>query len=297
MFLFFFMKRHFRELPPTVDTSFIVKEEKATQFAAPFHFHDGYELTFIVKGQGKFYGGDQVMNFGDGDVYFFGPLFPHYFVNEKSFVQSETLGHSIIVQFQEDFLGKDLFQKPEFRRIKDLLNAARLGVKLNTPDPEIQDLFFRLIQQQGAKRIVHLLDLLERLSSLSDAALKILSPFAVGTRQTADGKKGFSKLDAVYRYVLENFKEDVCSTKAASLASLNDAAFCRYFKRQTRKTFSQFVNQVRVIHATSLLQDKNFSVADVCYESGFNNLSYFNRQFKKAMNLSPLEYRKRLPEP
>src|SRR6059058_5533747 len=105
------MKTFFKELPPVVDTSFIVKEEKAAQFAAPFHFHDGYEFTFIIKGQGKFYGGNQVMNFADGDVYFFGPLFPHYFVIEKSFVESGTPGYSIAVQFQEDFLGKEAFQK------------------------------------------------------------------------------------------------------------------------------------------------------------------------------------------
>jgi AraC-like DNA-binding protein len=91
---------------------------------------------------------------------------------------------------------------------------------------------------------------------------------------------------------LENFKEDITSKKAASLAYLNEAAFCRYFKRQTKKTFSQFVNQVRITHAISLLQDKNLSVGDVCYECGFNTLSYFNRQFKVIINKSPLEYRK-----
>lgn len=287
------MKRIFRELPPTVDSSFIVKEEKAVQFAAPFHFHDAYEFTFIVKGQGKFYGGNEVMNFQAGDIYFFGPLFPHYFVNEKSFVQSESLGHSVIIQFEENCLGKDFFQKPEFRQIKELFNLARSGLKLKAPGTLTKNLFFQLVQQQGAKRIIHLLELLDRMVNLYDGELLVLSPDTFNKYETLDSQKHFSKLDAVYRYVLENFKEDVTSKKAASLAFLNEAAFCRYFKRQTKKTFSQFVNHVRVVHATSLVTDKNLSMGDVCYESGFNNLSYFNRQFKKITNLSPLEYRKR----
>lgn len=291
-FVLLSMKRVFKEIPFAVCTSFIVKEEKAVQFAAPFHFHDGYEFTFIVNGQGKFYGGNQVMNFTDGDVYFFGPLFPHYFVNEKSFVESQTLGHSIAVQFKDDFLGKDSFQQPEFRRIKALLDIAHLGIKVNTPDTTIKNLLFQLVQQHGAKRIILLLELLDGIAELQEEDVTALSLNTHNTYDSVDRQKSFSKLDAVYRFVLENFKENVTSKKAASLAYLNEAAFCRYFKRQTKKTFSQFVNQVRIVHATSLLLDKNLNVGDVCYQCGFNSISYFNRQFKYITGQSPLAYRK-----
>jgi AraC-like DNA-binding protein len=285
------MKTFFRELSPSVDTSFIVKEERATQFAAPFHFHDGYEFTLIIKGRGKFYGGNQVMNFTEGDIYLFGPAFPHYFVNEKSFVQSEEIGHSIIVQFQEDFLGKDFFLKPEFRKIEELLRLAHLGIKINIPDDEIHLIFTQLLTQQGAKRIILLIQLLDLVSSLRSPELLFLSQ---NNHLAQNKNKDFSKLDAVYRYVLENFKEDVNTKEAAALACLNEAAFCRYFKRQTKKTFSQFVNHVRITHATYLLLEKESTIVDVCYESGFNNLSYFNRQFKIFTNKSPLNYRKGL---
>ena len=283
------MKKIFKEFPHTFDSSFIVKQEITAQFANSFHFHDGYEFTFIIHGRGKFYGGNQVLNFADGDVFFFGPQFPHYFVNEKTLLDDEPPAHSIAVQFQENFLGKELFEKPEFAEIRKLLRLVQSsGLKITSPRKVTEELFDALTQP-GIKPVVLLLELLDRLASLPNKDIQVIM---VHCYENSDSHKAFSKLDAVYHYVLENFKEDVNSKKAAALAFLNEAAFCRYFKRQTKKTFSQFVNQVRITHATSLLMEKNKSIADVCYECGFNNLSYFNRQFKINTSKSPLEYRK-----
>ncbi|WPV02019.1 AraC family transcriptional regulator [Mucilaginibacter sp. cycad4] len=284
------MKKIFSELPHPVDSSIIVKQEITTKFVNTFHFHDGFEVTFIIRGQGKFYGGNQLLNFGEGDMYFFGPLFPHYFVNEKYSENVNQMAHSIAVQFQEDFLGKELYEKPEFGKIKDLLKFAQSAcLKLTISSNEIQERFVQLTKQQGVKKILLLLELLDYMASLPKKSFNVLT---IDAPKTIENAKGFSKLDAVYRYVLENFKQDVNSQKAAGLACLNETAFCRYFKRQTKNTFSQFVNKVRVTHATSLLQDKNRSIANICYECGFNNLSYFNRQFRKFTNKSPFEYRK-----
>jgi AraC-like DNA-binding protein len=283
------MKKLFKELPPAIDSSFIVKQEITSRFANPFHFHDGYELTFIIRGRGKFYGGNQVMNFADGDVFFLGPMFPHYFVNEKHSGQDESMAHSLAVQFQQDFLGKELFEKPEFVEIKKLLRLVySSGLKITSPNKVTPELFQDLTQP-GIRKVLLLLEILNRLATLPNKDIQVI---ALHYYNNTDSRKDFSKLDPVYRYVLENFTEDVNSKKAASLAFLNEAAFCRYFKRQTKKTFSQFVNQVRITHATSLLMDKNKSIADVCYECGFNNLSYFNRNFKNITSKSPLEYRK-----
>src|SRR5579864_3410602 len=105
------MKKIFKEIRSEIDSSFIIKQEMTTPFANAFHYHDGYELTFIIHGRGKFYGGNQVMNFVDGDVYFFGPQFPHYFVNDKAASEDEPAAQSIAIQFKPDFLGKELFDQ------------------------------------------------------------------------------------------------------------------------------------------------------------------------------------------
>ncbi|RYE16367.1 MAG: AraC family transcriptional regulator, partial [Sphingobacteriales bacterium] len=106
-----------------------------------------------------------------------------------------------------------------------------------------------------------------------------------------------SKIELVFKYVLDNFRTGVNSRQAASLACLNEAAFCRYFKRRTKKTFSQFVNEVRVTHATGLLLEDNFNITEICFKCGYNNLSYFNRQFKDIMKTTPLGYRKAFNPP
>lgn len=281
------MKSFFRELPPPIGSSFIVKEEIAPRFSAPFHYHEGYEFTFIVKGQGKFYGGNQVLNFSDGDVYFFGRLFPHYFVNEP-LANVDSHVHSVVIQFQADFLGRDVFEKPEFFRIRELLQTEGIGIRIKSPEESMKKAFIEISREQGVRKVMYLIDLLHRISVLDSEDVEMLS---LNTPATSV-RKSFSKLDSVYRYVLENFRGDVNSRHAASLACLNEAAFCRYFKRQTTKTFSQFVNHVRIIHATSLLRERNSSIMEICFECGFNNLSYFNRQFRTLMKTSPMEFRK-----
>lgn len=284
------MKKILRELAKPENSSYIVKEEITTQFAAPFHFHMGYEFTYIVKGHGKLYGGDSLMNFTEGDLYLFGIGFPHYFINDKSFVRAGELAHSIVIQFHEDFLGGDFYLQPEFLKVKTLLKTAHLGIKIINPGVRLKKLMTDAPKTQDLKGLINLLQILETVSSLKMGDTAIISTNAF--ESSIITKKKENKLDEVYRYVLENFKDQITSQKAASLAFMNESAFCRYFKRRTSKTLSQFVNHVRVTHAIRLLAEEDMSVSKVCFECGFGNLSYFNRQFKAVTAKTPYAYRK-----
>lgn len=228
------------------------------------------------------------MNFKDGDMYFFGPHFPHLFVNEKAFVQSDEQAHSVILQFGEDFIGRDFLNKPELKKVNELMRLAHFGIKLR-PDEEMKGLLFQLTSEKGVPALMMIIHLLDLVSVIEQPELTIINS-NVFRRQTK--YDNMNKLEAVYRYVLENFKEDVNSRNAASIACLNEAAFCRYFKRRTQKTFSQFVNNIRITHSMRLLSDKGLSITDVCFECGFNNVSYFNRQFKGITGKTPFEFRK-----
>lgn len=287
------MKKVFRELPASADSSFIVKQERALQFAAPYHFHHGYEFTYIVKGNGKFYGGDRLMNFKEGDIYFFGPGFAHYFVNDTSFVQAGEPAHSIIVQFGETLPGWDFFLKPEFKVVKELMKSAHLGIKIKKTNAQAQILLSELTKHNGLKALILFFQLLDTVSTLPKKDVMTIS---LTSYKSSLNNADVDKLEPVYQYVLENFKEDVNTKTAASLACMNEAAFCRYFKRRTKKTLSQFVNNVRITHATYLLSEKNVSIAEVCFECGFDNLSYFNRQFKLITGKTPFTFRKDLSD-
>jgi AraC-like DNA-binding protein len=286
------LKKILREISLNTNKSFIVKEEIAPQFAAPFHFHHGYELTFIVKGHGKFYGGDRLMNFKAGDMYLFGIGFPHYFATENNFVESGALSHSIVIQFSNDFLGHDFYLKHEFKTVKELLKTANKGIKIIKPSTETKELIHKLPKQTGLKALIILMQLLEMISTLRKSSIHIISSDIY--KSPAINSEAENRLEAVYKYVLENFKEDVNTKTAASLVFMNQSAFCRYFKRRTNKTLSQFINTVRITHATYLLAEQDTSITKICFECGFDNLSYFNRQFKSITGKTPLKYRKEI---
>jgi len=287
------MKMIFQQISSPGDSSFILKEYYQPQFTAPLHFHHAYELIYIVKSYGKFYGENRIMNFQEGDIYLFGPEFAHCFYNEKSFVDTGEMAHSLVVQFSPDFLGKDFFEKPELRKIKKMLEASKLGMKIAEPDERLHSLFKKLKTDTLMDSLLTLLNLLDLLSAQKNSKISFIT---LKKEKNLHSEKDSEKMESIVKYIMDNFSENVSLKDAASTACLNEAAFCRYFKRRTKKTFSQFVNEVRIAHATHLLSTKRIAIAEVCYKCGYNNISYFNRQFQLIMGKTPLKYRMELPE-
>lgn len=283
------MKSIFQHQSSLIDMSFTVKEYLQPHFTSPFHFHDSYELIYIAKSFGKLYSANKIVNFNEGEVYLLGSGFAHCFHNDKSFIQSGKTAHAIVAFFKEDFLGKDFFNKGELAKIKDMLNKSGYGIKITGTHENVKSAFHGMTTSKGMDTLMILLDLLNKLSNLPKENLYIINSSTIKPSLNFNDS---GKLDVVVKYVVENFKKNLDNKEAASLACLNEAAFCRYFKRRTEKTFSQFVNYVRISHATSLLLKEEMSIANICFECGFNNISYFNRQFKEIIGQTPLEYRK-----
>jgi AraC-like DNA-binding protein len=283
------MKKVLQELTKSQNASIIVKEEIAAQFAAPFHFHKGFEFTYIVKGRGKFYGGNRLLNFNSGELYLFGVGFPHLFVNEKSFVESGEAGHSVIIQFDEDLFSHDFALIPEFNLVKAILKMSCWGIKIARPNVELQKHISAITQKKGLQIIISLLQIFDIISTIPKSDITIIASDALKNTKLSSHYDG--RLAPVFQYVLAHFKNKITTQKAASLVFMNEAAFCRYFKRRTNKTLSQFVNHIRITHALYLLSEKTKSISDICYECGFENLSYFNRQFKTITGKTPLHYR------
>lgn len=281
------MKSIFQHQAATDNMSFVVKEYYQPHFTSPFHFHDSYELILIAKSYGKLYAGNKVLNFNDGEVYLFGPGFAHCFYNEQSFIKSGEIAHAIVIFFKEDFLGKEFFSKGELAKVWEMLSKSERGIQLQANDL-IRSFFYQITGSKGLQTLILLLQLLNHLSGLRKEEITFINK-TIPKLFSKDSNA--NKLEAVFKYVIENFKEEVSSKDAASLACLSEAAFCRYFKRRTEKTFSQFVNHVRITHSTRLLLEQDMSIANVCFECGFGNISYFNRQFKKIMGQTPFEYR------
>ncbi len=251
-----------------------------------WHFHPEYEIVYISNGRGKRHIGDHISYFEEGDLIFLGPNLPHFGFTEEVFEEHVE----IVVQMKEDFLGQDFLNKPEMAAIRQLFQRSRQGLSFSGKlKQEVGQRLQRMEHMNNFDRLMALLSILQDMAQSKEYETLNASGFALEVNaQDQD------RIEAIYGYVQDNFQEEVSLDKAAQLISMTVPAFCRYFKKLTRKTFSQFVNEFRIAHACRLLGDESQTIASVSFESGFNNLSHFNRQFKQITGLSPRDYRKSL---
>lgn len=282
------MKAALEKIEPVFGNSFTLKSfDEGDNCNHPnWHFHPEYEIVYISNGKGKRHIGDHISNFESGDLIFLGPNLPHFGFTEEVF-EAHT---EIVVQMKEDFLGSDFLEKPEMQAIKQLFQRSRQGLSFSGAVKErVGQRLKTMLKEDGFDRLLALLHILQEMAEADDYEMLNASGFALEvSAQDQD------RIEAIYRYVQQNFQDEVNLDEAARLANMTVPAFCRYFKKLTRKTFSQFVNEFRIAHACRLLGDDTLTIAAVSFESGFNNLSHFNRQFKNITNLSPRAYRKTL---
>ncbi len=269
-------------------SSIDIRHETAPYFKNPWHFHPELELTLILESTGTHFIGNSISAFYKNELTLTGPNLPHYWRNDPVYYQKESdlKAEAIIVRFSEHFLGKDFFQLPEMRHINQLFRLSGRGLIINNNTKEqIATKMGDMLAMDGAERIIHLLQILHTLANSTD--YEILS--SIGFSQTF-GKSDTERIHKIYTYVLENYLRPIQLDEVAAVANMNPAAFCRYFKVKTGKTFIQFLHEIRIGYACKLLIEGKFNVAQVCYESGFQNQSYFIKQFKRITHQTPLQY-------
>jgi AraC-like DNA-binding protein len=258
-------------------------------FTSQFHLHDEFELILIVKSHGKLFVGNSITNFTDGELYLFAPGLAHCFFNTRGYEKGHEAAHAIVVQFRKDFLGNEFFEKTEVSSLKKLIKKAEFGVQFIRPDKSIQKKMQSLNQKRGLEKLADFLILLNDLAPADN--IKLLS-----TENTIrlSGLTDSKIINDVYRYVAENFQKNIRFDTAASVANMQRSAFCRYFKRKTKKKFTQFVNEIRIMHSCKLLSETDRSIIEIAFECGYENTSYFNRQFRIYCDNSPKEFREQL---
>lgn len=273
--------------------SFEIKEVKQTRFDAPYHFHPELELTLIISGEGKRFIGNQISDFSPGDLVLLGPNLPHCWQNHRKDWLTEDLeedaAQALVVHFSADFLGEAFMNKKESAAIKSLLDRAKLGFAIqgSTQDKIARELLL-LKGLSPFPRLLHFLQILHTLSTQTADLHPIESIESSYTLSTVD----LERINRVYAYVIANYTHEVHLDEVAHLASMTETAFCRYFKKVTNKTFVELVTEFRIKHACQLLRSTSKPMIEICFESGFGNLSHFNKQFKQWMKMPPLQYRK-----
>jgi len=255
-----------------------------------WHFHEELELNFVIRGKGTRFIGDSVQNFEDFDMVLVGSDLPHVWKNTEEYYQ-ESSGletESVVIQFLPSFLLEAENLYPEFKILKDLYVRSKRGLLINGKTKlHLREKIMLLMNLKGARRTIALLDILVELAECQESKVLASAGFSLYYDQMND-----DKINSVFNYIVTNFKGNIILDDAASLANMNTTSFCRYFKSKTKKTFIEYVNDIRIGYACKLLIENKLNITEVCYESGFNSLSYFNRQFKSKTKISPKDYRK-----
>jgi AraC-like DNA-binding protein len=273
-----------------LNQSYLVKTLKEPFFDPNWHFHPHYQLFTVIKGTGTRFIGDDIRHFDVGDTVFLAPNMPHLWRSDREYFEkdSQLMTEGIVVYFKEDFLGSEFFEKSEMYDIKNLFKKSERGLDLTgqLKDELVHDLK-NLPVVSGFQGIIKILSILDKLSKSTDYQY-IASTTYSNTHKVSETER----MRLVHEYVLKHFKENINLSTVANLSNMTDAAFCRYFKIRTNKTFSDFVKEIRIGNACKMLQDENKSISQTCYESGYNTVSNFNNQFKSLKGISPKQYQK-----
>lgn len=283
------IKASYEVLQPVNGLSFLLRKFGSLAFEAPYHFHAEYELTYIVEGGGKRYVGSNMQNFASGDLVLIGPNVPHCWKLDPV-QEAEAIASAIVIQFDGAFLGDDFFNKEELQHIKRLFEKSASGINFHgdTALDVAGSLFVLSEEKTPFRMLIGLLEALQRLAQSTEYLLLDQSR-VVGARSLAEQER----INPVFAYLVENFRHNVSLDIAAGMANMTTNAFCKYFKKITRKTFMETVIEYRLNYAIQQLVQTDKSISEIAFESGFGDVSHFYKMFKVKMQLSPLNYRKK----
>lgn len=282
------IKASYEVLQPASGHSFLFRKFGKSAFDAPYHFHEEIELTYILNGSGKRYVGSHMEDFSAGDLVLLGSNLPHCWKLEPVKSDNEEAS-AIVIQFNTSFLGDDFFNKPELQNVKKLFQKSASGISFNSGVRNTVNKGMRLLAEEKSnfKMLIGLLEILQRMA-LSNEYILLDQQRSVAEQSRAEQER----INPVFAYLVDNFRKQVSLDEASNIANMTPNAFCKYFKKITRKTFMETVIEYRLNYATQQLVQTDKPISEISFDSGFGDVSHFYKMFKHKMHQSPLNYRK-----
>lgn len=260
-------------------------------FTYPWHYHDEYEIIYVEEGAGDCLVGDSLVPYSKGDLFFFGSGLPHSMQSPSGCEQSpEYVVKGVNIQFEKDFMHYSISQYSQFIPIRNLLEESFRGIKLSVPHTgKIVRLLKRIPMAKGAEQIILLLSLLQTIAA-GEARKCLTTPHY--THTTAILKN--ERMEKVIAYLNKHYTESIGLNEIASYIAMNPAAFCRYFKENTGKTFKEYILEMRISYACKLLTSSRMNVSQICVACGFDTPAHFYRVFKRLIGMTPTLYREQM---
>ncbi len=286
------MKPHFHKIPSTPQSSFSIRHDIKPDFGNVWHYHPELELHYIIKGEGVRFIGDNISNFTPGEMILLGENLPHTWRCKDEYFQNNPDLHveAMVIQFLPDCLGKYLLNLPEAYLIPKLFEKAKSGMVISGKTKEkLAGLMKSSIEATNLDRIIILLSILKTLAETDEYATVVTGKNTFYQSNESETLR----INKICTYTMTNYKNDITLEEIASLSNLSITSFCRYFKLMTKKTYYDFLIEIRVSHACRFLIENKLPTEMICFDCGFNNVSNFYRHFKKVTGMTPLDYKRK----
>ncbi len=285
------MKAIFQRLTTESEEGFAFKAIRSSGFDCPWHVHAEYELILVIEGHGYRIVGDNISRLSAGDLVLVGPGLPHIWQDEP-FSGPRASVHFLLIQFEDKLIGDGLLRLPAMEPVRRLLHRANRGLHIvGQTHAKVAALMNHMANVKGMERVLHFLSILVILAGSEDCRPIASAGFTADTSLYDE-----ERMDRVFQFLNSQVGRAVRLAEAARIVHLSEGTFSRFFRLHTGKTFPEFVNELRIGRACSLLMEDNLNITEVAFECGFTNLSNFNRQFLKLKGLSPREFRLQLQQ-
>ena len=282
------MKPHLLNVSTNTVDSFSARRDIMPDVNNLWHYHSALELIYIKKGRGTQFIGDSIKNFSDGDVVLVGSNLPHYWRFDPEFFE-QTTGESVdvyAIHFKEDFLGAAFIDLPETQELKKIIAQSKQGIKLEgISKTKIADLMPQIIEATGTMRIIKLLEVLTEIANCEEKNILVSLGFKPNFLENEK-----DRIQSIYNYTISNYKNKIELKEIAAVAKISPNSFCKFFKTKSRKTYTQFLNEIRVGQACKLLIENDLTVKEICYDCGFYNFTSFHKYFREITGKTPLKY-------
>ena len=273
----------FEKVPLREHESFLIRRSLDYKVEYPYHIHPEFELILINNASGTRFVGDHVQKFCDNDLVLLGSNLPHRWI----FKETSSKASVLVLQFKIKIFENEVFQEQGFSKLSKMLAISSRGILFNNNQihKKVLSEFYEIEKKDGIGRLAHFFKIFEILAETKYTVLSGISYDHMHLQHSGD------RIDKAYEYIISHYEDNLSLESIADKFNLSKSGFHRFFKRHTGKNFSQFINELRVSKACQLLIESDESISNICFKTGFTNVSYFNRIFKHIYLQSPKEYR------
>lgn len=279
----------FLKVLPEENSSILIRKEVCQYFENPYHFHPELELNLILKSTGTRFVGDSIGSFQKDDLVLLGPNIPHLWKNDPTYYDNKDsdAAQAVVIRFSEYFLGKEQYNMAEMSKLKQLFRKSERGLLIHGLGKErVIASIIKMVEYQGMERLIIFLGILNAIANACDLTFLSSDGF-----MTSLNPKNEKRMNNVYDFVTNNFRNRITLDQIADRASMNPSAFSRYFSQVTGKSITTFLQELRLGYACKLLIESDQKISTIIDDSGFQNQAYFNKLFVREKGMTPKKYR------